>query len=170
MPHKPTSRRPLSPPKPPHTKNATRHESHLNALLCLSFNGLRFNRTKINSTLIYKQKPKRRKPKCLIVLKIGLWNSAAKTQKLKTKLLTEPATTTSRLPENWLRQLSEFSALKNKCPKNSAQWSQLADIHQTEKLREQRKTINHWFYVIKHNAALRGECRTNQLPADHFHH
>ncbi|MGY6417312.1 hypothetical protein, partial [Vibrio parahaemolyticus] len=56
----------------PHTKNATRHESLLNALLCSSFNGLRFNRTKINSTLIYKQKPKRRKPKCLIVLKIGL--------------------------------------------------------------------------------------------------
>ncbi|KYN84379.1 hypothetical protein ATY37_20335 [Vibrio cidicii] len=49
--------------KQPHTKNATRHESLLNALLCLSFNGLRFNRTKINSTLIYKQKPKRRKPK-----------------------------------------------------------------------------------------------------------
>ncbi|MGL0823265.1 hypothetical protein, partial [Vibrio vulnificus] len=47
----------------PHTKNATRHESHLNALLCLSFNGLRFSRNKINSTLIYKQKPKCRKPK-----------------------------------------------------------------------------------------------------------
>ncbi|TOH78138.1 hypothetical protein CGI72_21680 [Vibrio parahaemolyticus] len=55
-----------------HTKNATRHESHLNALLCLSFNGLRFTRTKINSTLIYKQKPKRRKPKRPIVLNIGL--------------------------------------------------------------------------------------------------
>ncbi|EWS67132.1 hypothetical protein Y702_22665 [Vibrio vulnificus BAA87] len=47
----------------PHTKNATRHESLLNALLCLSFNGLRLTRTKINSTLIHKQKPKRRKPK-----------------------------------------------------------------------------------------------------------
>ncbi|POB28804.1 hypothetical protein CRN22_00040 [Vibrio vulnificus] len=47
----------------PHTKNATRHESRLNALLCLSFNGLRFSGTKINSTLIYTQKPKRRKPK-----------------------------------------------------------------------------------------------------------
>ncbi|WP_256631423.1 hypothetical protein, partial [Vibrio vulnificus] len=49
--------------KPPHTKNATRHESRLNALLCLSFNGLGLTRTKINSTLIYKQKPKRRKQK-----------------------------------------------------------------------------------------------------------
>ncbi|RZR08643.1 hypothetical protein D8T44_21740 [Vibrio vulnificus] len=68
MPPKPTFRRPLSPPKPPHTKNATRHESLLNALLCLSFNGLRLTRTKINSTLIYKQKPKLRKPKRIIVL------------------------------------------------------------------------------------------------------
>ncbi|EGQ9240391.1 hypothetical protein D8T49_20040 [Vibrio vulnificus] len=63
MPHKPTSRRLLSPQSSPQTKNATRHESHLNALLCLSFNGLRFAGNKINSTLIYKQKPKRRKPK-----------------------------------------------------------------------------------------------------------
>ncbi|POC69793.1 hypothetical protein CRN56_02640 [Vibrio vulnificus Env1] len=47
----------------PHTKNATRHESLLNALLCLSFNGLRFSGNKINSDLIYKQKSKRRKPK-----------------------------------------------------------------------------------------------------------
>ncbi|WP_446308259.1 hypothetical protein, partial [Vibrio vulnificus] len=36
-----------------HTKNATRHESLLNALLCLSFNDLRFDKTKINSTLIH---------------------------------------------------------------------------------------------------------------------
>ncbi|PAO28054.1 hypothetical protein BST50_22375 [Vibrio vulnificus] len=63
MPHKPSCRRPLSPPKSPQTKNATRHESLLNALLCLSFNGLRLTSTKINSTLIHKQKPKRRKPK-----------------------------------------------------------------------------------------------------------
>ncbi|TOC22663.1 hypothetical protein CGJ89_21735 [Vibrio parahaemolyticus] len=49
--------------KSPHAKNATRHESLLNALLCLRFNGLRLTRTKINSTLIYAQKPKRRKPK-----------------------------------------------------------------------------------------------------------
>ncbi|AUL95783.1 hypothetical protein FORC54_1638 [Vibrio vulnificus] len=45
------------------TKNATRHESHLNALLCLSFNGLRFTKNKINSTLIHKQKPKTKKLK-----------------------------------------------------------------------------------------------------------
>ncbi|TOH11718.1 hypothetical protein CGI86_23280 [Vibrio parahaemolyticus] len=63
MPHKPTSRRPLSPPKLTAYQNATRHESRLNALLCLSFNGLRLTKTKINSTLIYTQKPKRRKPK-----------------------------------------------------------------------------------------------------------
>ncbi|KHF81753.1 hypothetical protein OA15_21455 [Vibrio vulnificus] len=63
MPPKPTFRRPLSPPKPPHTKNATRHESLLNALLCLSFNGLRFTKNKINSTLIHKQKPKTKKLK-----------------------------------------------------------------------------------------------------------
>ncbi|PAO29156.1 hypothetical protein BST50_21750 [Vibrio vulnificus] len=47
----------------PHTQNATRHESLLNALLCLSFNGLRLTRTKINSTLIQKKKPRLRKPK-----------------------------------------------------------------------------------------------------------
>ncbi len=35
MPHKPTSRRPLSPQKSLQTKNATRHESLLNALLAL---------------------------------------------------------------------------------------------------------------------------------------
>ncbi|OQS70820.1 hypothetical protein EM89_022965 [Vibrio parahaemolyticus] len=63
MPHKPTFRRPLSPPKLTANQNAMRHESRLNALLCLSFNGLRFTKNKINSTLIYKQKPKRRKPK-----------------------------------------------------------------------------------------------------------
>ncbi|TOJ23199.1 hypothetical protein CGI37_10530 [Vibrio parahaemolyticus] len=63
MPLRPAFRRTLSPQKSPHAKNATRHESHLNALLCLSFNGLRFSRNKINSTLIHKQKPKRRKPK-----------------------------------------------------------------------------------------------------------
>ncbi|EGQ9303746.1 hypothetical protein F7U75_22865 [Vibrio vulnificus] len=63
MPHKPNFCKPLSPQNSPHTKNATRHESRLNALLCLSFNGLRLTRTKINSTLIHKQKPKLRKPK-----------------------------------------------------------------------------------------------------------
>ncbi|EXJ39986.1 hypothetical protein D047_5070 [Vibrio parahaemolyticus VPTS-2010_2] len=45
------------------TKNATRAKSLFNALLCLSFNDLRFTQTKINSTLIHKQKPKRRKQK-----------------------------------------------------------------------------------------------------------
>ncbi|EGR5013162.1 hypothetical protein C4M50_17755 [Vibrio cholerae] len=64
---------------------------------------------------------------------------AAKTQKPKVKLLIEPATLTSRLPENRLRQLPEFLAPKNKCPKNSAQKSRLADKHKTEKPREQRK-------------------------------
>ncbi|AUL95737.1 hypothetical protein FORC54_1592 [Vibrio vulnificus] len=55
MPPKPSFRTPLSPQKSPQTKNATRHESRLNALLCLSLNGLRFTKNKINSTLIYKQ-------------------------------------------------------------------------------------------------------------------
>ncbi|ASC57273.1 hypothetical protein FORC37_1579 [Vibrio vulnificus] len=55
MPPKPSFRTSLSPQKSPQTKNATRHESRLNALLCLSFNDLRLTKTKINSTLIYKQ-------------------------------------------------------------------------------------------------------------------
>ncbi|WP_165388217.1 hypothetical protein [Vibrio vulnificus] len=38
-----------------------------------------------------------------------------------------------------LRQLSEFPAPKNKCPKNSAQKSQLADKQKTNQPREQRK-------------------------------
>ncbi|WP_206605033.1 hypothetical protein, partial [Vibrio vulnificus] len=61
---------------------------------------------------------------------------------LKTKngFLIEPVALTSRLPKNRLRQHSEFPAPKNKCPKNSAQKSQLADKHKTEKSREQRKT------------------------------
>ncbi|WP_446309263.1 hypothetical protein, partial [Vibrio vulnificus] len=60
---KPTFRIPLSPPKSPHTKNATRHESLFNALLCLSFKGLRFTKNKINSALTHKQKPKPKKLK-----------------------------------------------------------------------------------------------------------
>ncbi|EGR1425865.1 hypothetical protein D8X77_21785 [Vibrio vulnificus] len=56
-----------------HTKNAARHESLLNALLCLSFKGLRFTKNKINSTLIHKQKPKRRKPKQLIIFENQAW-------------------------------------------------------------------------------------------------
>ncbi|EOV0071969.1 hypothetical protein ACOIWC_004258, partial [Vibrio vulnificus] len=51
------------PLNPMQTKNATRAKSLFNALLCLSFNDLRFTQTKINSTLIHKQKPKRRKQK-----------------------------------------------------------------------------------------------------------
>ncbi|WP_446305985.1 hypothetical protein, partial [Vibrio vulnificus] len=63
MPHKPTFRRPISPQKSLQTKNATRHESLFNALLCLSFKGLRFTKTKINSALIRKQKPRTKKLK-----------------------------------------------------------------------------------------------------------
>ncbi|KYN90604.1 hypothetical protein ATY35_20890 [Vibrio cidicii] len=37
MPHKPSFRTPLSPQISLQTKNATRHESHLNALLCFIF-------------------------------------------------------------------------------------------------------------------------------------
>ncbi|EPP4298151.1 hypothetical protein ACUP6R_003979, partial [Vibrio navarrensis] len=60
---KPAFRRPLSPQKLPHTKNATRHESLFNALLCLSFKGLRFTKTKINAALTHAQKPKPKKLK-----------------------------------------------------------------------------------------------------------
>ncbi|MGR3024872.1 hypothetical protein, partial [Vibrio vulnificus] len=42
-------------------KNATRWLSLLNRLLCLSFNDLRFTKTKINSALIHKQNPKTKK-------------------------------------------------------------------------------------------------------------
>ncbi|PAR28347.1 hypothetical protein CGT99_17765 [Vibrio metoecus] len=55
--------------KQTHGKNATRCESLLNALLCLSFKGLRFTKTKINSALIRKQKPRPKKLKRLIDLK-----------------------------------------------------------------------------------------------------
>ncbi len=170
MPHKSTFSTLLSPPKPTAYQKCHAAWIPLKRLVMLSFNGLRFNRTKINLTLIYKQKPTRRKPKWLIVLKIRLWNLAAKTQKPKIKLLIEPPTLTSHLPENWLRRHREFLAPKNWCPENSAHWSQLADEHKNQKLREQRRTINHWFYMIKHNAALRGECRLNQVSADHLHH
>ncbi len=141
-------------------------------LLCLSFNGLCFNRTKINSTLIHKQKAKIRKPKWIIVLIIRLGFLANLVWSLKPRngFLIESTDLTSHLPNNWLRQLSEFLAPKNGCPENSAHKSKLADKHRTEKPREQGKTIKHWFCVIKHNAALRGECRINQAPADHFHH
>ncbi|TQP45955.1 hypothetical protein FLL90_15210 [Vibrio cholerae] len=69
-------------------------------LLCLSFKGLRFTKTKINSTLIYKQKPKPKKLKRLIDLKNRLLISAIQDQKLVVKILIEPAAQTSRLLEN----------------------------------------------------------------------
>ncbi len=147
-----------------------RHESRLNALLCLSFNGLRFNRTKSNSSLIYKQKPKRRKPKWLIVLMIRLGILNTQTWKPKNEFLIESAALTSHLPENLLRQFSEFVAPKNGCPENSAHWSQLADEHKTKRLREQRKTITHWFYLIKYNALLRGEQCTAKATAHRLNH
>ncbi|WP_391857099.1 hypothetical protein, partial [Vibrio cidicii] len=54
---------------PTQTENATRAKSLFNALLCLSFNNLRFIRTKINSTLTHKQKPRPKKLIRLIDLK-----------------------------------------------------------------------------------------------------
>ncbi len=71
-------------------------------------------------------------------------------------MLIEPAEPTSHLHENQLRQFSEFPAPKNNCPENSAHLSQVADKLETNKPREQRKDTTNWFYVIKHNAALRG--------------
>ncbi|EPW6917218.1 hypothetical protein ACWOYE_004295, partial [Vibrio vulnificus] len=47
--------------KSPHTKNATRHESHLNALLCLRLKGLSFAIPKLNSTYLWKPKPDAKK-------------------------------------------------------------------------------------------------------------
>ncbi|EGR0237745.1 hypothetical protein FMH18_20715 [Vibrio vulnificus] len=55
-----------TPPKSlnlPQTTNATRCESVLKRLLCLSFKGLRFTKTKINAALTHKQKTKPRKLK-----------------------------------------------------------------------------------------------------------
>ncbi|MEK0276962.1 hypothetical protein WM009_22130, partial [Vibrio vulnificus] len=93
-------RRPISPQKSLQTKNATRHESLFNALLCLSFKGLRFAKTKINSVLTNKQKPKPRKLKRLIDLKNRLRISAVQAQKPVIKILIELAEPTSRLPKN----------------------------------------------------------------------
>ena len=83
--------------------------------------------------------------------------------KPKIRLLIEPTASTSRLPENWLRQFAEFPAPKNNCPENHPHWSQLAEKHQTKEPREQRTIINHWLLVIKHNARLRGWQRTAEL-------
>ncbi|EIA1335950.1 hypothetical protein K6677_001685, partial [Vibrio vulnificus] len=111
----------------------------LNALLCLSFNDLRFPQTKINSALIHEQKPRPEKLKRLIDLKNRLRILAIQAQKPVIKILIEPAELTSRLPENRLRQFSEFPAPKNRCPESSARRSQLADKHKTNKPREQEK-------------------------------
>ncbi|BAC94513.1 hypothetical protein [Vibrio vulnificus YJ016] len=54
-------------------------------------------------------------------------------------MLIEPDALTSCLPENRLRQFSEFLAPKNGCPENSALLSQLADKTKIRKPRKQRK-------------------------------
>ncbi|PAS35083.1 hypothetical protein CGT70_17730 [Vibrio cholerae] len=72
----------------------------MNRLLCLSFNDLRFSKTKINSALICIQKPKPRKLKRLIDLKNRIRISAVQAQKPVIKILIEPTALTSRLPEN----------------------------------------------------------------------
>ncbi|EGR1837061.1 hypothetical protein B4950_19505 [Vibrio cholerae] len=72
----------------------------MNRLLCLSFNDLRFTKTKINPALIHKQKLKHRKLKRLIDLKNRLRILAIQAQKLVVKILIEPAALTSRLHEN----------------------------------------------------------------------
>ncbi|WP_206604188.1 hypothetical protein, partial [Vibrio vulnificus] len=88
-------------------------------LLCLSFNDLRFTKTKINPALTHKQKPKPRKLKRLIDLKNRLRILAIQAQKPVITILIEPAEPTSRLLENRLRQFSEFPAPKNRCPESS---------------------------------------------------
>ncbi|OEE74690.1 hypothetical protein A1QQ_16610, partial [Vibrio ordalii FF-167] len=119
--------------------NAARWLSLLNRWLCLSFNDLRFTKTKINSFLTDKQKSKTRRLKRLIDLKNRLRISTIQAQKPVLKIRIEPAEPTSRLLENRLRQFSEFSAPKNKYPENSAHKYKLADKHKTNKPREQRK-------------------------------
>ncbi|RZQ86701.1 hypothetical protein D8T27_16715 [Vibrio vulnificus] len=78
-----------------------------------------------------------------MIIRLGILANLVWSLKNQNGFLIESTALTSRLPENRLRQLSEFLAPKNKCPKDSAHKSQLADKHKTEKLREQRKTINH---------------------------
>ncbi|HAS8520134.1 TPA: hypothetical protein I7750_21350, partial [Vibrio vulnificus] len=60
-------------------------------LLCLSFNDLRFTKTKINSVLIHKQKPRLQELKRLIDLKNRLRISAVQAQKPVIKILIELA-------------------------------------------------------------------------------
>ncbi|HAS8618489.1 TPA: hypothetical protein I7787_22840, partial [Vibrio vulnificus] len=64
---------------------------------------LRFTKTKINSFLTDKQKPRLEKLKRLIDLKIRLRILAIQAQKPVFKMLIEPAKPTSRLFENLLR-------------------------------------------------------------------
>ncbi|EGQ9318440.1 hypothetical protein F7U80_23980 [Vibrio parahaemolyticus] len=61
--HCKSDRTPPESRNPPHAKNATHCESLLSSLLCLSFKGLRFTKTKINSALTHVQKPKPKKLK-----------------------------------------------------------------------------------------------------------
>ncbi|ATC59602.1 hypothetical protein EAY15_07755 [Vibrio anguillarum] len=72
----------------------------MNRLLCLSFNDLRFTKTKINSALIHKQKPRLEELKRLIDLKNRLQISTIQAQKPVIKILIELAEPTSRLPKN----------------------------------------------------------------------
>ncbi|PAR42630.1 hypothetical protein CGT95_18270 [Vibrio metoecus] len=83
-----------------HDKNAARWLSLLNRLLCLSFNDLRFTKTKINSALIHKQKPRPKKLKRFIDLKNRLRILAFQAPKPVLKILIAPTTLTSRLLEN----------------------------------------------------------------------
>ncbi|MBF4246456.1 hypothetical protein EA004_15670 [Vibrio anguillarum] len=72
----------------------------MNRLLCLSFNDLRFTKTKINSALIRKQKPRPEKLKRLIDLKNRLCISAIQALKPVIKILIAPTALTSHLLEN----------------------------------------------------------------------
>ncbi|OEF91861.1 hypothetical protein A1QY_13730 [Vibrio anguillarum] len=72
----------------------------MNRLLCLSFNDLRFTKTKINSALFHKQKPRPKKLKRFIDLKNRLRILAIQAPQPVFKILIEPAKPTSRLPEN----------------------------------------------------------------------
>ncbi len=67
-----------------------------------------------------------------------------------------------------MRQLSEFFAPTNWSPENRAKRSQLADKTKIRKPRMQRKDATNWFYVIKHNAQLRGEARNTDVTVLHF--
>ncbi|PNM58849.1 hypothetical protein AL546_009470 [Vibrio vulnificus] len=74
----------------------------MNALLCLNFNKLRFTKTKINSALTHKQKPKTKNQKTEMThnFENQTLNFASQNEKPKIKLLIEPTALTSRMPEN----------------------------------------------------------------------